>query len=254
METLKARCCVVKSVSFRGVIVLADFGVCTLRNYLLLVMKQISTLVVLLVSCMPCMALVVADTNVFLDRFSSYPDSQMLEVYQAPTADYTGIAIRANYDYFAQKLTVMCVNYVVDEGVDAWLAPFGFNFSSLSISAGQFEPLHVLNDNYSFTITDLWDTTSLSFYLGLNTGQGFSSRNVFGWVELQYLPEANALIVVDSAMAYGEQGIYIGLDTPVVPEPGNAIFGATLLLAALNTRRRGRPGQYFCGPDRVAHA
>jgi hypothetical protein len=76
------------------------------------------------------------------------------------------------------------------------------------------------------------------FFLGVHTGDSDgNSRNIFGWVKLNY--DGSSLTYIDSAMAYNETGILVGANT-AVPEPATyaLLFGGAVLALAVLRRKR----------------
>ena len=114
---------------------------------------------------------------------------------------------------------------------DFYLVSAGSTFSKATIASGNFTPL--FNTDQPHTVSVPYDPTqSTSFYLGINTGLGFSNnrpnRDVFGWVQLSN--SSTGMSIISSAMAYGEAGIIVGtLNTVPVPE---ADTSAMLLMGA----------------------
>jgi hypothetical protein len=135
--------------------------------------------------------------------------------------------------------TLTPVLWSVDEGADYYLVPNGAIFSSATIALGLFQPLlvtvHPSTVNVGFG----------DFYLGINTGQGFSTpsqprRDVFGWVHLVNNSQTG-LSMVSNAMSYGGQGIIVGTTTVVVPEPATValfLFGSCFALVVRRTSAR----------------
>lgn len=180
------------------------------------------------------MAVVVQNTNVVITKQGN---EYGLSILQNTDDDRTGIVFSS--DRISNRLTITSTLWTADAGADLYLAYSGDIFTADTIAAGQFKPLFAINqpDTYSLTIPFL-----RSLYIGINTGPdmapSFPNRDVFGWVEIRNVP--NNLIVVRSAMAYGESGIIIGTTTPV-PEPeiySLMIIGLGLLRLA--TKRKNK--------------
>jgi hypothetical protein len=154
---------------------------------------------------------------------------------QLPThnQDATGVF----FEYTPADLapaTLQCVNTVLDEGSDWYLASLGQTFSQGTILSGQFTSLPPM---YGQPL----EIPSGDFYLAVNTGRGYTgnktNRDIFGWVELENT--GSSLIAVDSAVAYGETGIVVGV-TGATPEPGS--LGALGIGGLLLLRRIARGG------------
>jgi hypothetical protein len=191
--------------------------------------------------CGKASAIVVSGTNVaILDpqpiNSNSSFDAQIQQVPD-PKGDYTDVI----FSYTGNKLGITFADY--DEESDWYLAQAGDSFSASTIAANRFTPVYFTEPNENVYLPPV-SIPQGNFFLAINTGKGFpyggpTFRNVFGWAEFNNT--GAQLSLVDSAMAYGEQGIFIGSINPV-PEPGlfpGFAFGALLLVG--RPRRRHHP-------------
>jgi hypothetical protein len=145
-------------------------------------------------------------------------------VIQSLNDDYTETSFR--YD----GTTLGVTTFLIDEGADWYLVNEAAPLTAATISSGQFTPL--LSGN---TIHPPISLPLGVFYLGVNTGIGFGAGNraVFGWLKLDNT--GTTLKSISNAMAYGEQGIYVGTTT-AVPEPGAGAGAACVCVALLSAR------------------
>jgi hypothetical protein len=126
--------------------------------------------------------------------------------------------------YFGDYSTLTQTGEDVDEGSDYYLVPYGAEFTAAAIAAGQFSALNPTGVDVPFG----------TFYLGVNTGIGFSdpgyqpSRDVFGWA--QFSNSSTGLQMISNAMAYGTNGIVVGTTETIVPIPAAVcLFGSGLI-------------------------
>ena len=148
------------------------------------------------------------------------PGTHKAHVIQALNGDYT----ETWFNYAGTTLNVTAWN--LDESSDWYLVNEGAPFTAATIASGQFTTLLDLHTPPSpVTIPQG------VFYLGVATSVGSLNRDVFGWLKLNNT--GTALQQLDDAMAYGEQGIYVGT-TIAVPEPvmSAAALCCTWVLAA----------------------
>ncbi len=175
----------------------------------------------------------VFDSNVTLTHFpSSGPEqSYSLAVSQdEERTDYTSIWFDVN------DTVLSVVGYNVDEGSDWFLASYGDFFSALTIANGDFSC--VLQHHPELEVNSV-DIGYGDFYLGLNTGIDNGGdgphRDVYGWV---HLDNSGGLSMHGNAVAYGSQGVFVG----VVPEPSTyilfALGGLTMAIAARRRMRK----------------
>lgn len=164
----------------------------------------------------------------------SFPGAQYrFSVYQDEAGiDPTSLFVDLN----GQVMTA--IGWNVDEEADYYLVPNLAVFSAATISSGIFPPLFVLDQPHALNV-GFGD-----FYLGINTGQGFSggqpTRNVFGWAHLVN-NQQTGLQMIGNAVTYGNAGIIVGT-TNVIPVPEPSILALTalgsLLLVVIAARKR----------------
>lgn len=134
----------------------------------------------------------------------------------------------------------------IDEGSDWYVVPFGASFTADTIANGEFT-IFIKSDMNGVTTNPI-SLQDGAFFLGVNTGLGFSStgpsRQFFGWVEL--LKSGDTLSLVRSAMTYDRPGIVIGTTT-TIPEPSATGFflGSAAILVLWLRRRRANNGRDF---------
>jgi len=174
-------------------------------------------------------ATVVTDANIILIPAPSGPSTNYSFTTYQDEAGTDPTSVWFNYDGASLEI----VNWNIDEELDWYLVDGGDEFTKQNIDAGLFIAI--------FTV-DLprgpISVGSGDFYLGVNTGLGFSGsapkRDVFGWIELNV--SGAGLISTNNAVAYGS-GIIVGASTQV-PEPGTGLlFGLGLLGQAAGRRR-----------------
>lgn len=193
-------------------------------------------------------ATVVTDTNVTLGSPGLFGSDYSLTLCHENVGGNCGTAlwfdktnkfgwyVGLNGDAYGNYSTLSPVTWTVDIEADYYLVPYGTEFSTATISSGQFSPLFTLDHAYSL------DVPFGSFYLGIATGGDFDplKRDTFGWVQLNN--SSNGLVMIGNAMAYGTAGIYVGTSNTVpVPEPETyAMMLAGLgLVGAAARRQRG---------------
>jgi len=118
----------------------------------------------------------------------------------------------------------------LDEGVSVFFVNPNDAFSESNIWGGDFIEL-TLGTTY---------TLPTNFFLGLRTPVLDFDVGVppaYGWAEIQNL--GGELSLVDHAVAYGSQGIFVDTLTPI-PEPSCLTLGSVVLTSLLLKRRRGR--------------
>jgi hypothetical protein len=166
------------------------------------------------------------------------PGEYRATILQTPTQDIAAVCFNRT------STTLEAVAWVLDEGSDWYLADFGQELSAPTISNGQFVPILTITNGVPGNARPPVTIPQGDFYLAINTGVGTTSlpggyvlnRDVFGWVKLHN--DGTALQYLDSAVAHGEPGIYIGTTTPA-PEPASlALLG--IGASALLVRRRRR--------------
>jgi hypothetical protein len=128
------------------------------------------------------------------------------------------------------RLAAVDIN--LDEGSDWYLATLNEEFSAASIADGRHPVLLQVATPY---VMNEVEVGSGEFYLGVNTSQG-EARDVYGWARLRN--DGGSLVLLDSAMAYGGSGIYIGT-TQQVPEPSSALLLVVGFAGLLYRRRCG---------------
>ena len=217
--------------------------------------RMLTTMAIVGVTCLgSAHADVVMNTNVtWSSGQPSFFGQYQATVCQTTNCDYTETWFNKVNKYgsyigadggsrYGNYSTLTTTNWAVDEEADYYLVPYEAEFSAANIASGQFSPLFVLDHPYSI------DVPFGTFYLGVNTGTGFSidgngfgvpGRSVFGWMRMNN--SSTGLQMVSNAMAYGTNGIYIGTtDTVPVPEPETyAMMLAGLALVGAAARRRG---------------
>jgi hypothetical protein len=161
-------------------------------------------------------------------------------VLQNPTnLDYTA------FYFIPQSGSAFVFNSFADEGVRVFMVGYDAPISLAAIQANSYPEL--------FTSSTYTIPNGADFYVGLYTGYnpwiivngnlvytGIYTDPMFGWAEL--FNNNGTIQLVDSALAYGSQGIYAGTQS-LIPEPSAlALFG--IGVAALAWRRhRGAPRQ-----------
>ncbi len=183
----------------------------------------------------------VIDSNFMVMPDTSIPPANYrFTVYQDEAGtDPTSLWVALN----GQMLTPIIGN--VDEAADYYLVPNLAVFTADTIATGMFQPFAVVGDG--------WHTINIGFgdfYLGINTGQGFSgghpNRDVFGWVHFTNDGQTG-LHMIGNAVTYGNAGIIVGTTTVIpVPEPSIlALAGiGTCLMAFAAVRKKARPRKY----------
>ena len=179
-------------------------------------------------------AVVITDTHLTLGNGAPL-GQYLLTVCQDIPCDYTelwfdkvdkhGFYNILGYSYFGDYSTLTQIAEDVDEGSDYYLVPYGAEFTAAAIAAGQFSALAPTGVDVPFG----------TFYMGVNTGIGFSdssyqqpSRDVFGWA--QFSNSSTGLQMISNVMAYGTNGIVVGTTETVVPVPAAVcLFGSGLI-------------------------
>ena len=183
-------------------------------------------------------AQIVENTQIFAGGSNSLGDFELLvlqdTVFNDPTSVFGDIELSEN------MATLLFTTANLDEGADWYSAEHCEVLSAESIAAGNFE--NAFSAPLQVTINE-------SFFLGVNTGTGFSfsaeiddvvpNRDVFGWGEF-LVNENGELSVLDSAIAYdGFEGIVIGKNQAVaIPEPASSLLVASATVMCLANRRR----------------
>lgn len=186
---------------------------------------------------MASQAQVVSGTNVLVAPSPFQGANLAITVLQEPTGNTTTIWLQKTDATFARTSTLTPVTWNVDEEADYYLVNQGAVLTSATVASGQFTPLFTTDHPYTVQV-GLND----SFYLGIVTGLGGTAgvgpnRNIFGWVKLQNA--STGLTVIDSAMAYGFDGIVAG-STTTVPESSTGMqftLGLAGLAVAIRFRR-----------------
>jgi hypothetical protein len=129
--------------------------------------------------------------------------------------------------FVSTPTTLQLKNMCLDEGSAWYLASYGQEFSEATIADGRFPALIIFGAPV--------EVPAGNFYLGVRTYNGRQNDpHIFGWARLGH--SGDNLVLLGSAMAFHEEGIYIGTTT-AVPEPGSVVAGmATVILLG---RRRG---------------
>lgn len=160
-------------------------------------------------------AALMVDTNIAISNLGT---NYALTVYQdAARTDFTSV-------FFEWSTTNLIFrDYNIDESSDWYFADYGDVFTTTTITQGTFTLFNQVNVSFNVGYDE--------FYLGVNTGIGFTNsaprRDVYGWVLLTNAP--SGLSIVNSAVAYNEGGIVIG-QLQVVPEASSL---ALLLFASV---------------------
>jgi len=167
-----------------------------------------------------CNASVITDTHLALQDGAPLAQYSLTACQDIP-CDHTTVWFDKVDQPGFSTLTLILEN--VDEGSDYYLAPYGAEFTAATIATGQFSPL----DRFGL------DVPFGTFYLGVNTGIGFSddgqpSRDVFGWAQLSN--SFTGLQMISNAMAYATNGIVVGTTETIVPVPAAVcLFGSGLI-------------------------
>ena len=132
---------------------------------------------------------------------------------------------------FTGTTTLNFNGWVLDTTPSVYLASPNDLFSTTAISANTFTPLFVGPYGPSNSLT--LDTYT-SFYLGILNSRG----DGLGWVQL--LDTGTGLQMIDNAIAYGSNGIYVGTLNTInpVPLPPAVAFFATGLIGVFSFSRR----------------
>lgn len=154
--------------------------------------------------------------------------------------------VLGDYTYFFlenQGANTFLFGSHLDEGVRVFLLSPNDPVSLQPVLSHNYTELGS-TPNYTFSL----DTP---FYVGLYTGYspwdsqgnytGIYSDPVFGWAELKN--DGGTIKLLDSAVAYGADGIYAGTRTLItIPEPSTFVLTAFGSLF-LGLRRRAKPGR-----------
>jgi len=176
-----------------------------------------------------CTADVITDTHLNLQDGAPFAQYSLTACQDIP-CDYTTVWFDKLDKLGFSTLTLVAEN--VDEGSDYYLAPYGAEFTASTIAAGQFSPLSPTGLDVPFG----------TFYLGVNTGIGFSetdgqpSRDVFGWA--QFSNSSSGLQMISNAMAYGTNGIVVGTTETIVPVPAAVCLFGSGLIGLIGAARR----------------
>ena len=139
--------------------------------------------------------------------------------------DYTGFGFNSlggnDFEYGGSAL---------DEGVSVFFVDSNNAFSETNILGGEFIEL-LFGTTY---------TLPSNFFVGLRTPVLDSDSTLapaYGWAEMGN--SGGELSLVDHAVAYCSQGIFVNTITPI-PEPSCLTLGSVALTSLLLKRRRGR--------------
>ena len=194
----------------------------------------------LMLSASPVSGQVVEDTNINVNASAG---AFALIVFQGlefgMNGDPTGVS--GSVLVTGTTATLLFSNTGLDEGSDWFATNQSDPFTRGTIDAGQFSPLVAQADN-GFLFGSLDVEVDESFFLGVNTGNGFvdeidfePNRQHFGWGE--FLVNQNGeLQLLDSAVAYNQNGIFIG-ENVAIPEPSSGVL-ILVGAAVLPSRRR----------------
>lgn len=177
---------------------------------------------------------------------SALPVNFTIGVDQTPIGDGTGVLL--NFDSATRRLTG--ITYNLDEGADLFVVSKGLGFTEAwGDTHGQSFLMGPSSSKRYGTGSRFLPPQTIEvgkdFYLGVQTRSGiYDSFNVFGWAHFK-VDIWGQVNMVESAMAYGEQGIVIGQMT-AVPEP--ATWASLLLglsaMGALSHRKNKTTSQH----------
>jgi hypothetical protein len=185
--------------------------------------RKVIALVMLHISVATSMGVVVGTVHMSDDIIE---DPNTFTIYQDfASTDLTGFFFSSlggnSYSYAGSYL---------DEGASLFFVNANDEFSELNILGGAFTQLSSV-PVYNF---------SQSFFLGIRTPTvGFDVDRfppAYGWAEFQSTGTGE-LLLVDHAVAYGGQGIFVDTVTPI-PEPGSLTLGSVALSLLFKRRRR----------------
>ena len=174
--------------------------------------------------------LVIEDTNVVLEQAND------------PWGYGSDYSISVNNWYVWDALLIDQVNngdgtytltptlYTVADAMDFYSAPYAAEFSYETISSGQYELFFSnLTEGPYATQGSLTISNMETFYLGISLGfpEDDPNRDAFGWAQFSMF--FGNLQMMDNAMAYETEGIYIGTSTTVSAVP---ILGAAWLFVS----------------------
>ena len=195
-------------------------------------MKNLLPAAILSASATTLAQAAVSVDNIQLSPYNYDGANYLLTVFQdAPATDATGMW----FSHSGPQLSF--VNSLVDEGSDWYAVSAGDTFSASTISNGDFLTFFK-SDSAGFHSNPV--TIALgSFFLGVNTGRGFTSegpaRQFFGWVELSN--NGSSLTLLSSAMTYDSPGIVVGSLT-TIPEPSTCVLWLSGIAACFCVARR----------------
>ena len=183
---------------------------------------------------------VVEDTNI---NVSASSGGFSLIVFQGlefgMNGDPTGVS--GSVMVAGTTATLLFDNTGLDEGSDWFATNQSDPFTRATIDGGQFNPLVAQADN-GFLFGSLDVEVDESFFLGVNTGNGFvdeidfePNRQHFGWGEF-LINQNGELQLLDSAVAYNQNGIIIG-ENVAIPEPSSGVL-MLLVAAVISSLRR----------------
>lgn len=192
-------------------------------------------LIILALACAPVLA--EAAVEVVAGNVSFGPDSTFGSNYRATTLQAPSFDNTSVWFNFTPSLTPGSVpntlrvsQWNLDEESDWYLVKPGNSFGVTSIA--------MASDPILFTVDNARPAINIPLgdvYLGVATAQGFGDRDVFGWLRLNNT--GIALQYVDSAVAYGADGIVVGTLT-AVPEPAALVLAVASILAVTISGRR----------------
>jgi hypothetical protein len=196
----------------------------------------------LLVFCgLPLQGSLVFNSNILLSE-SIFGNGYMFTVYQ----DFEG----TNPTYFwfdFDGFQLTATNTSLDEGSDWYLTSEGEEFSSSSIMNNAHPVLMRGSLTPPFFEFNTIPISSGVFFLGVNTGllndngseaEDELPRDTFGWVKL--LNSGGTLTMIENAIVYERDGIFVGTDQ-IVPEPGTfgLFFAAIVGFAVVYMKTKG---------------
>jgi len=173
----------------------------------------------------------------------------------APGFDGTTLLFKKTDNLASFKSTLQAVALSADESADFYTGDGGVPLVPQTVAMGQFSPLATRNGLSTVDVNFLGNGYTGSyyfqdyFYLVFVTGSGWNGiepkRNVFGWARLHNAP--TGLELVDSAIAYGEQGIWVGMpqafSVPETSTVGQMGLGLLALGACLRRRKGSTQGK-----------